>query len=107
MSNHSDTKHSGASHDALKVTAAAKREHQEPVEGNGSLPSSLALVFVAVICFAGVYFGIYHGGFDGDVFNESDSTPALFSSKKSGASVSDQPVAELSLVELSLQHIAN
>ncbi len=99
MSNHSDPKHSGAPSEALKVTAAAKREHKEPVEGNGVLPSQLALLFAAVLCFAGVYFGIYHGGFDGNIYNEGDSTPALFSSKKSSASGTEQPVAELSLVD--------
>lgn len=99
MSNHSDHNHSGDSHDSLKVTAAAKRELPDPIEGNQALPPWLLITFAAIICFAGVYFGIYHGGFDGLVYNESDSTPELFSSKKSGASTVVQPAAELSLVE--------
>jgi mono/diheme cytochrome c family protein len=99
MSNHSDHNHSEDSHDPLKVTAAAKREHPEPVEGNQVLPSGLLLLFAAIICFAGVYFGIYHGGFDGSVYNESESTPDLLSSKKSGAAAVAQPTAELSLSE--------
>ncbi len=98
MSNHSDPKHSG-SQDLLKVTAAAKREFPDPTEGNSQLPAGLLLVFAAIICFAGAYFGIYHGGFQGDVFNESDSTPALLSSKKAATSVVTQAPVELSLVE--------
>ena len=99
MSNHSDLNQSGDSHDSLKVTAAAKREHAEPIEGNQVLPPSLLLLFAAIIGFAGVYFGIYHGGFDGSIYNESESTPELLSSKKAGSSAVAQPVAELSLVE--------
>ena len=99
MSNHSEPKHSGASHDALKVSAAAKRENPEPVEGNGTLPPSLMLLFAAVICISGVYLGIYHGGFEGSVFNESESTPALFSSKKAASAAVGEVAAELSLVE--------
>jgi mono/diheme cytochrome c family protein len=99
MSNHSDHNHSGDSHDSLKVTAAAKRELPDPVEGNQALPPWLLITFAASICLAGVYFGIYHGGLDGLVYNEGESTPELFSSKKSGAATAVQPVAELSLVE--------
>ena len=80
MSNHSHHNQSSDSNDSLKVTAAAKRELSDPIEGNQVLPPWLLLVFATIICFAGVYFGIYHGGFDGAVFNESESTPALLSS---------------------------
>ncbi len=99
MSNHSDPKNSGDFLDTLKVTAAAKRENPEPTEGNGALPSALLLVFAAVICFAGAYFGVYHGGFEGSVYNESDSTPALLSGKKAATQAAEAPAAELSLVE--------
>lgn len=99
MSNHSDPKHSGESHEHLKVTAAAKREKPDPSEDNQQLPSSLLLIFAVIIGFAGVYFGIYHGGFDGAVFNEGDSTPALFSDKKSSAGTLDVAAAEQTLVE--------
>lgn len=99
MSNHSHHNQSSDSHDSLKVTAAAKRELSDPIEGNQVLPPWLLLVFAAIICFAGVYFGIYHGGFDGAVFNESESTPALLSSKKAGAGAAAQVTVELSLVE--------
>jgi len=99
MSNHSDPKNSADSHDAHKVTASAKRELPDPTEGNQSLPPALFLVFAGIICFAGVYLGIYHGGFQGAVFNESESTPDLLSSRKPGAATSAQAPVELSLVE--------
>ncbi len=99
MSNHSDPKHSGDSHEHLKVTAAAKRENPDPSEGNQQLPPSLLLIFALIIGFAGVYFGIYHGGFDGAVFNEGDSTPALFSDRKPGAGSGDVAAVEQTLVE--------
>jgi mono/diheme cytochrome c family protein len=99
MSNHSDHNQSSDSHDSLKVTAAAKRELGDPIEGNQVLPPWLLLVFASIICFAGIYFGIYHGGFDGSVYNESESTPDLFSSKKAGPASAGAVAAELSLVE--------
>jgi mono/diheme cytochrome c family protein len=99
MSNHSDHNHSGDANDSLKATAAAKRENAEPVEGNQVLPPWLLLIFAGIICFAGVYFGIYHGGFDGSVYNESESTPELLSSKKAGSAGMVQAAVELSLVE--------
>lgn len=99
MSNHSDPKNSADSRDAHKVTASAKRELPDPAEGNQSLPPALLLIFAAIICFAGVYLGIYHGGFQGSVYNESESTPDLLSSRKNGAAAVTQAAAELSLVE--------
>lgn len=99
MSNHSDPKNTADPRDAHKVTASAKRELPDPVEGNQSLPPGLLLIFAAIICFAGVYLGIYHGGFQGSVYNESESTPDLLSSKKPGAATATQAPVELSLVE--------
>ncbi len=81
------------------MTAAAKRENPDPTEGQNALPGALLLLFGAIVCFAGVYFGVYHGGFQGDVFNESESTPGLFSSRKAVGTGASQPVVELTLVE--------
>jgi mono/diheme cytochrome c family protein len=99
MSNHSDPQHSSDPQDFLKVTAAAKRENPDPTEAHHSLPGGLILVFGVIVCFAGVYFGMYHGGFQGNVYNESESTPELLSSKKAAAVGVSQAAAELSLVE--------
>jgi mono/diheme cytochrome c family protein len=52
-----------------------------------------------IVCFAGVYLGVYHGGFQGNIYNESDSTPGLLSSKKSAGTGVVQVAAELTLVE--------
>ena len=81
------------------MTAAAKRENPDPTEGNKALPGVLLLFFGVIICFAGVYLGVYHGGFQGDVFNESESTPELLSSRKAAVSGASQAPAELTLVE--------
>ena len=99
MSNHSDPQHNSDSQDFLKVTAAAKREHPDPAEAQHPLPGGLLLLFGVIVCFAGVYFGVYHGGFKGDVFNESESTPVLLSSKKTAGPAVSQATAELTLVE--------
>lgn len=72
--------------EALRVTAAAKRENADPVEQNSPLPGWLLAVCGFITCFAGIYFGIYHGGFQGDVFNEEESSPQLFSQRKGAAS---------------------
>lgn len=99
MSNHSDPQHSSDPQDFLKVTAAAKRENPDPTEAHHSLPGGLILVFGLIVCFAGVYLGVYHGGFQGNVYNESESSPELLSSKKATAVGVSQAAAELSLVE--------
>jgi mono/diheme cytochrome c family protein len=99
MSNHSDPKHTSDPQDLLKVTAAAKRENPDPTESQNALPGGLLLLFGVIVCFAGVYFGVYHGGFQGDVFNESESTPGLLSSRKAVGTGATQAVAELTLVE--------
>jgi mono/diheme cytochrome c family protein len=99
MSNHSDPQHNSDPQDVLKVTAAAKREHPDPAEAQHPLPGGLLLLFGVIVCFAGVYLGVYHGGFRGNIYNESESTPDLLSSKKVAAPGGSQVAAELTLVE--------
>ena len=99
MSNHSDPHNSSDPQDFLKVTAAAKREHPDPTEAQHALPGGLLLIFGVIVCFAGVYFGVYHGGFQGDVYNESESTPQLLSSRKAAGPGVSQAAAELTLAE--------
>jgi mono/diheme cytochrome c family protein len=99
MSNHPDPQNSSDPQDALKASAAAKRENPDPIEAQNSLPSGLLLLFGVIVCFAGMYLGVYHGGFKGDVFNESESTPELFSSKKAAGPGAAQVAAELTLAE--------
>lgn len=99
MSNHSDSQHNSDPRDVLKVTAAAKREHPDPVEAQHPLPGGLLLLFGVIVCFAGVYLGVYHGGFQGNIYNESESTPDLLSSKKVAGPGVSQAAVELTLVE--------
>ena len=107
MSQHNDSQTPGDSIESLKVTAAAKREHGDPVENNLPIPGSLLAVFGVVICFAGVYFGIYHGGFQGNVFNEEQSSPEILFARKDGAAAQVEAVAEQTLVELGKGIYAN
>lgn len=94
--------------ESLRVTAATKREHADPVEQNSPLPGWLLAVCGLITCFAGIYFGIYHGGFQGDVFNEEDSSPRLLSSRKASAGDSlAAPVAEASLAVQGKEVYAN
>jgi mono/diheme cytochrome c family protein len=99
MSQQNDSQNPSASIEPLKVTAAAKREHGDPVENNLPIPGWLLAIFGAVICFSGVYFGIYHGGFQGNVFNEEQSSPEILFARKGGAAAQAEVVAEQTLVE--------
>jgi mono/diheme cytochrome c family protein len=99
MSQQNDSQNPSASIESLKVTAAAKREHGDPVENNLPIPGWLLAIFGAVICFSGVYFGIYHGGFQGNVFNEEQSSPEILFARKGGAAAQAEVVAEQTLVE--------
>jgi mono/diheme cytochrome c family protein len=107
MSQHNDSQTPGDSIESLKVTAAAKREHGDPVENNLPIPGWLLAVFGVVICFAGVYFGIYHGGFQGNVFNEEQSSPEILFARKDGAAAQVEAVVEQTLVEMGKGIYAN
>jgi mono/diheme cytochrome c family protein len=107
MSQQNDSQNPSDSIESLKVTAAAKREHGDPVENNLPIPGWLLAVFGAVICFSGVYFGIYHGGFQGTVFNEEQSSPEILFARKGGAAVQVEAAAEQTLVELGKGIYAN
>jgi mono/diheme cytochrome c family protein len=59
------------------VHASVKREHSEPTAEVTPIPIWLtAICGIAAVC-AGVYFGIFHGGFSGSVFDEYASSPAV------------------------------
>jgi mono/diheme cytochrome c family protein len=107
MSQQNDSQNPSDSIESLKVTAAAKREHGDPVEKNEPIPGWLLLIFGAVICFSGVYFGIYHGGFQGNVFNEEQSSPEILFAQKGGGAAQVEVAAEQTLVELGKGVYAN
>jgi mono/diheme cytochrome c family protein len=63
----------------------AGREHREPVCGNEPIPLWLIAVAGGALFLAGIYLGIFNGGFRGDVFNERESSPALLFPEKTAA----------------------
>lgn len=82
----------------VKVPAAVRREFGEPKEGERPVPIWLAFCFGVIACLSGAYFGMYHGGFSGSVFNEVESSPALFS-RSLATENTGTSAPELSLVE--------
>lgn len=63
--------------DVTEVHASIQREHSEPSARVTPIPLWLTAVCGAVMVWAGVYFGVFHGGLSGDIFNEYESSPAV------------------------------
>ncbi|MDB6148657.1 MAG: cytochrome c class [Chthoniobacter sp.] len=61
--------------DVTEVHASIQREHQEPSANVTPIPMWLTGVCGAVMVWAGTYFGVFHGGLSGKVFNEYESSP--------------------------------
>src|SRR5947199_1250529 len=71
--------------DLTDVHAAIEREHPEPSADVTPIPMWLTAVCGFAIACAGVYLGMFHGGFRGDVYNERYSDPdILFPQAKAG-----------------------
>ena len=71
--------------DITKAHAAIRREHTEPQVG--TVPAPLWLIgisFVAVLG-AGIYLGMFSGGFRGDVFNEREGLGIVETKTGAGA----------------------
>ncbi len=64
--------------DVTEVHAAIAREHAEPSADVTPIPTWLSIVCAGALCWAGIYVGIFHGGFNPKVYNEYDSSPAAF-----------------------------
>lgn len=60
-----------------EVHASIKRENAEPSAQVTPIPLWLAAICAAVMVWAGTYFGVFHGGLSGNVFNEYESSPAV------------------------------
>lgn len=60
--------------DLTEVHASLIREHPEPTAQVTPIPMWLTVTCGVAVCWAGLYLGIFHGGFKGDVFNELAST---------------------------------
>jgi mono/diheme cytochrome c family protein len=62
--------------DVTEVHAAVKREHAEPIAESTPMPLWLTAVCGVAVLWAGAYFGIFHGGLSGSIFNEYWSDPS-------------------------------
>jgi mono/diheme cytochrome c family protein len=62
--------------DVTEVHAAVQREKPEPSAEVTPMPLWLTGVCGVAIAWAGMYFGLFMGGINGNVFNEYESTPA-------------------------------
>lgn len=87
--------------DISEVHAPTKREFSEPSANVTPLPMWLTGVCAAVMVWAGTYFGVFHGGLSGMVYNEYESDPGkLFAIPvKKGAAAAAGPAATQSLVD--------
>jgi mono/diheme cytochrome c family protein len=82
--------------DITEVHAAISREHAEPSAEVTPIPTWLSVVCAAALCWAGAYIGIFHGGFNGKVYNEYESSPSAFFPLPGGALAGGGgPAAEL------------
>ena len=59
--------------------SAVEREFDSSAEGTGKVPRALWLFAGLVACLGSFYFGVYHGGFRSDVFDENEFNPGLLS----------------------------
>ncbi len=75
--------------DITQVHAPARREHTEPGFGEVPLPLWLMAVCGVTIMWAGVYLGMFYGGFRGDIFNERDTSPRLMFAEQGAAAGAD------------------
>jgi mono/diheme cytochrome c family protein len=88
--------------DITEVHASIQREHSEPSARVTPIPLWLTAVCAAVMVWAGTYFGVFHGGLSGDVFNEYDSSPGVLfpipvkpGAAAAGAAASSQSLADI------------
>ncbi len=81
--------------DVTEVHAAVKREHAEPIAESTPMPLWLTALCGLAVLWAGTYFGIFHGGLSGSVFNENESNPALIWKTTEGG---EGPIVEQPLI---------
>jgi mono/diheme cytochrome c family protein len=62
--------------DVTEVHASIQREHSEPSARVTPIPIWLSILSAGAMVWAGTYFGVFHGGLSGSVFNEYQSSPA-------------------------------
>ena len=87
--------------DITEVHAAIAREHAEPSADVTPIPTWLSIVCAASLGWAGIYIGIFHGGFNPKVYNEYESNPtAFFPMPQGSVAGAGGPAAELTPLAL-------
>ena len=85
--------------DLTEVHAAIQREHKDPVASVTPVPLWVTLLCGVAVCWAGAYVGMFHGGFNSNVYNEFESSPAVLfpqperANAKAGPAVAEDMVA--------------
>jgi mono/diheme cytochrome c family protein len=81
--------------DITEVHAAVQREKAEPSADVTPMPLWLTGVCAFATIWAGIYFGLFHGGLSGNVYNEYESSPALLFPLASKAGAGNVAAAEV------------
>ena len=63
--------------DLTEVHAAIQRENKDPSADVTPVPLWVTVLCGAAVCWAGAYIGMFHGGFNSNVYNEFESSPAV------------------------------
>jgi mono/diheme cytochrome c family protein len=71
--------------DLTEAHAAIEREHPEPMADVTPIPLWLTALCGFAVAAAGMYLGLFHGGFSGDVFSEMNSSPIQVFGEAPGA----------------------
>ena len=85
--------------DLTEVHAAIQRENKDPSADVTPVPLWVTMLCGAAVCWAGAYVGMFHGGFNSNVYNEFESSPAVLfpqperANAKAGAAVPEDMVA--------------
>lgn len=69
--------------------SAVQREVAEPGFGGNSLPIGLLVAAAAIVFWAGIYLGMFSGGFSGNVYNERSGLPTLGSGGAAGGAAGE------------------
>ena len=83
--------------DITEVHASILREHAEPSADSMPIPTWLGALCAGALCWAGVYVGLFNGGFSSKIYNEYESSPAAFfplpgGQQKGGGEVAEMPL---------------
>src|SRR6185436_19439267 len=85
--------------DITEVHAAVEREKPEPSADVTPMPMWLTGLCAAATVWAGIYFGIFNGGLNGNVYNEYESSPAVLFPLPPKASTGEAAAQTLTLAQ--------